>query len=282
MMMLDKELEKFYEIFPWPEDIHSEEGAKRYIKALVQFKKLIEHSWISSLLSLKDHLRVIDICGGSGVGGIAFTKILKESGKDVELTIVDLRETALKKAEEFSKFELGFNALTLKMDVLKLYELNRTYDVCLMYGLSAPHFNPFQMCILLASVSKILTSDGVFIMNESDRIYTVFFIRGYQHVLPEISKEKIVISLHKSYDRLTGTFKRLIINMLSKDVTEMNFYFWGLAELMAITWLLFSDVDFVSDEERPYEGFILAHKPRKNINVNDLINLPMVLRNVMK
>jgi hypothetical protein len=198
----------------------------------------------------------------------------------VELTCLDLREDALKKAEEFSKLELGFNALTLKMDILKLYELNKTYDVCLMYGLSAPHFNPFQMCILLASVSKILTDDGILILDEADRIYGIFFLRGYQLVLPEISEEKIVISLHKSYDWITGTFKRLIVSLLSKDVAEIDLYFWNLAELMAMAWLIFNDVDFISEERRPYEGFIIAHKPRRNINVNDLTNPPTVLKNI--
>ncbi|MGC8949316.1 MAG: methyltransferase domain-containing protein [Thermoprotei archaeon] len=279
---MSKELEKFYEIFLWPENIHSEDGAERYINALTRFKNLVTHSWITSLLSSKDHLRVIDICGGTGIGGIAFAKVLKELGKNVELTIVDLRESALRKAEEFGKLELGFKPITLKAAVLKLHELNKTFDLCLMYGLSAPHFNPFQMCELLVSVSEILTNDGIFIMDEADRTYSIFFMRGYQHVLPEISKEKVVISLHKSYNNITGTFKRLIIDLLNKNAIEMDMYFWNLAELMAMAWLLFNDIDFMKDKERPYAGFIIIHKPRKNINANDLINMPTILRNTLR
>lgn len=41
----------------------------------------------------------------------------------------------------------------------------------------------------------------------------------------------------------------------------MDVYFWDIASSIAFAWMFFEDVDYV--QGRPYMGYILAHRPRK-------------------
>jgi len=43
-----------------------------------------------------------------------------------------------------------------------------------MYGLSTPHFNPWQLERLFASVAQVLDDKGIFVVDEFDRRYTIF------------------------------------------------------------------------------------------------------------
>lgn len=274
----DRELEEIYEVMPWPEDPWSEEGKSRYGEALERFKMLITQEWIRSLISNRDRISLIDICGGTGIGGIALAKTLSESGKHIDLTIADLRKSALKKAIKFGK-EIGVDVNVEQLDVLRIHETGKKYDIVLLYGNSTPHFNPWKLVRLLASVSSSISEGGVFIIDEIDKIY-MFLIRGYELVLPEVSKERVVISMHSDYDPITGEIKRLEFDLLKNSRAELPLYFWGLAEIMAITWLFFEDIDFIRDEDSKKgqcRGLIVANKPRRKITPNDLIRNPKIL-----
>lgn len=278
-MSKDRELEDIYRVIPWPEDPWSEEGRSRYEEGLKRFKKLVSHEWISSLASTRNCIRVLDVCGGTGIGGIALAKALMESGKSVELTITDLRKSALRTAIRFSR-EVGVKIRVRQVDALKIHETGEKYDIGLLYGNSAPHFNPWMMVRFIASVSDSITEEGVLILDEVDRIY-MFLVQGYRFVLPdEASKERAVISMHSDYDPITGEIRRLEFDLIKRKRAELSLYFWGLAELMSITWLFFEDIDFLRDEEGrkgQCRGLVLAYRPRRRINPNDFTRLPKAL-----
>ena len=276
---MGKELEDIYGVIPWPEDPWSEEGRTRFEKALKRFDKLTSHEWIGSIVSSRNHVRILDVCGGTGIGGIALAKTLTESGRIVELTITDLRRTALQKALAFSK-ELGIKTRIEQIDALKIHETGEKYDIGLLYGCSTPHFNPWRIVKFLASVSSAITDDGVFVLDEVDRIY-MFLVQGYWLLLPdEASKDRVVISMHSSYDPVRGEIKRLEFDLVKRRKVELPLYFWGLAELMSIAWLFFEDIDFLRDEDSmrgQCTGLIVAHKPRRRITPSELANHPRIL-----
>jgi SAM-dependent methyltransferase len=275
----DRELEDIYKVVPWPEDPWSEEGRSRYEDGLKRFKKLVSHEWIGSLASKRNCIRILDVCGGTGIGGIALAKALMESGKNVELTITDLRKSALRTAVKFGK-EIGIKVMVRQVDALKIHEMGEKYDIVILYGNSAPHFNPWRMVRLIASVSDSVNEDGVFILEEVDRIY-MLLVQGYRLVLPdEASKKRTVISIHSDYDPITGEIRRLEFDLMKRKRVELPLYFWGLAELMSIAWLFFEDIDFLRDEKGrrgQCRGLILAHGPRRKINPNDFAYLPKAL-----
>jgi len=57
--------------------------------------------------------------------------------------MLDIRREALEKALDFSLKELGFKAQIQVTDILKPDYLKGKYDIALMYGFSASHFNPW-------------------------------------------------------------------------------------------------------------------------------------------
>ncbi|MGC8932539.1 MAG: class I SAM-dependent methyltransferase [Candidatus Methanodesulfokora sp.] len=127
-------LERMYELFRWPEDIRKSSGRKRYEESLKDLAVIAAHDWIKEVLE-RERVRIVDICSGTGIGGIALAKRIAELGKEVELTFVDLRTEALRKAAEFSKAELGLEARTVDMDARKLYELELEADIALLLSL---------------------------------------------------------------------------------------------------------------------------------------------------
>ena len=90
-------LEELYELGIWPEDPYSEEGKRRFGLALEYMRKLIGHPFIEEV-SRTGVLKVLELCGGTGIGGVAFAKALSEKGVKVDLMITDLRERALEVA----------------------------------------------------------------------------------------------------------------------------------------------------------------------------------------
>ncbi len=87
----------------------------------------------------KKSISLLDVGAGRGIGGVAFTEVLRDMGIECIVDMVDLRRDALKDAEEFAQ-EKGVKARTYVMDALEVYKLGE-YDIVLMYGAILTHFN---------------------------------------------------------------------------------------------------------------------------------------------
>ncbi len=275
---LSEDMSKLYQLTRWPEDPRSEEGRKRYVEALDRFRSLLSHEWFSEILN-RGKVRLVDICGGTGIGGVALSKVLLEAGAEVELTVVDLRVEALEKAKLLSAEELGVEAITDLMDVRELHSLHRKFDLALLYGYSTPHFDPWEMAKLLASVSRSLDDRGLMVVEEQDRQYLIFYRREHRDWLVEdIGPERLLVSVHWGYDHLRGSFKRAILDLFTKEgPIALEVYFWNLAGLMAMSWLFFEDIDFLPYKRGTFNGLILAKGPRRKLEPED-IRKPRVLR----
>ena len=264
-------MERLYRLYPWPEDPYTIEGRKRYEESLNMFKNVVEHEWFKSLIESKSKLRIVDLCGGTGIGGVALSKVVVDNLKlDVELTVVDLRKSALDTARRFAKDTLGYEIRTLIHDVREEFSIETYYDVALLWGLTTPHFSPWDFIKVLANTAKILKQVSLFIYDEVDRIYTIYYLIGYKEVLPEVGNDKLTLTLHRNREFKTGYMVRLIVDLLTRDYTEMKAYFWDLASSAAFTWIFFKDVDFIP-VQRPYRGIIIARNPRKNINLSEFV-----------
>ncbi len=265
---LSRALERFYEIYTWTDDISSEEGWRRFNRELEWFRKLVQHKWVEDVIGSKDRIVVVDLCGGGGFGGIGLAKVLTESrGVDVDLMVVDLRRKALEKALENSRRILGFEARTVYADVTRLYKTQPQLraDIALLHGLTTPHFDPWDMIRLAASTAKILQENGVFVVDEVDRVYKVFYQIGYKEVLTESTGDRVVLGIHLGYDPRRGMFKRLVYDLETNEKARLDAYFWNIAGVAAILWVFFRDVDFV-ELGSSIRGFILAKTPRNNID----------------
>ena len=276
---MGEDLSRLFRIVPWPEDPYTEEGRRRYEKAKEKFRGLLKHDWLSELVQSRDTVRILDVCGGTGIGGVALAKILREDGKSVELTVLDLRMDALRVAERFGSEELG-GVSVVQSDATRLAELGLRADLCLIYGFSTPHFNPWSMVRLLANLADVLSEDGLLLVEELDRVYTVFYRTGYKEWLPEgVSEDRLFVTIHSGYDFRKGVFKRAAIDLKSGEGPVIHeVHFWGLASLTAMAWIFFEDVDIVEEKGRPWVGFVLARRPRRKLRPADFEGTPRALR----
>ncbi len=278
-MSAENIIKNLYALDVWPMDPYSKRGQERFRKGIEVFNKLMKHDWLQKLVK-KGKIRIIEICAGTGIGGVALAKALEENNVNTQLLLTDIREDALKLGAKWGTQVLGKKVEYLRIDARKVHELGRKFDIALMYGFSSPHFDPWDMLRLQASISECLADDGILIMDEGDRIYSIFYIRGYANILPErIDEQKTVLSLHAGYDFVRGTFSRAYIDLKNPSkVVLVKHYFWGLAELMAIIWMFFYDVDFF--ELRQGAGLILGHRPRRKIRIADLNIPPRVFKSI--
>jgi len=283
MKKYDELLKSFYKVFGFPEDPRSKLGSQRYEKAIKKFQVVVNHDWFKDLIQKKRKIKILELCSGMGIGGVALAKVLSEKNIHVDLILTDLRDDALEIAKEWGSKEIGKEVQIINVDAKEIHTLKTKVDIILMYGLSAPHFSPWDMVRLLASASEALVDDGLIIMEESDRIYRIFYQRGYKEVLPErVDNEKMVITVHAGYNMVRGTFNRAVMDLVSRSKpVVLEAYFWGLAELMTFTWLFFKNVDFIKDPEgNVTQGFIVAIKPRRKIPPTMLRKNPKILRTI--
>ena len=273
---MSKVLDKAYEIVDWKDDPWSQSGRTRYLEALKRFEKLIKHPWFSTLLE-KSIVKVIDIGAGRGIGGIAFARTLEEHGVKYELYLVDIREKALHDAKRFAGEE-GVNVKTYVMDARRIHELGfKNIDLALMYGAILAHFNEWDLPKLFNSTSMILGDDGLLLLEEVDRDH-ILYTRGYKDLLVEsIGGDKITLSIHKRYDRVTGSYYRLFINLLRKEMVEVPINFRSIAQIASMLWLFMEDIDVI-EVVKNFLYYIIGYKPRRRFNITDLSIEPRVLK----
>jgi predicted O-methyltransferase YrrM len=269
-------LRDFYGLKLWPMDPMSIDGRRRFDEAINYFRSMVDHDFIKTLLSGKERVDVLEVCGGTGLGGVALAKVLIERGYNVSLLVTDIREEDLDKVslwlDDVDMLELRTEAC----DVLEVHRLGRVFDMVLMYGESTPHFSPWDMVRLLSSISSVVSDDGVFILEDVDRRYNIFYLMKYKDVISGESRDKgVYLDMHVGYDAVRGVFKRSFITLPAlKGPINMELYFWGVAELGALMWLYFSDIDIVR-HDRLY--FIVGRYPRRRFHPEDLSILPKVV-----
>ncbi|MEM3957998.1 MAG: class I SAM-dependent methyltransferase [Thermoproteota archaeon] len=260
-------LSKFYSLFPWPEDPYSEHGRKRYEDALKDMEILVSSRTLQNLVEKKT-VKVLEACGGTGIGGVALSKVLMSRGVSVDLLVTDLRGEALETAERFGYEETGCKVRTALMDAREINRIGEKFNLVLLYGLSTPHFNPWDFVRLLSSAGEALNDDGFLAVEEVDRRYSIFLTAGYKWALYEAFDEtKPVISFHAGYDLKSGMVKRVFWNFKGEPLS-MELYYWGFAELACLTWVFFKDVDLVGLGRA--RGFIVGVSPRRLLKPEEL------------
>ncbi len=277
--MISEELSRLYNLLGWPGDPYTREGRARYEETIKEAEKILNHEWLSAILKGKDSVRILDVCGGSGIAGAAFAKALKERGVEPEVIVIDLREEALSVARKFIEDETGVKPETLALDVTRMHDANLNADLAVLWGLSTPHFSPWDLMRVVSGVASNLAVDGILVIEEVDRHAGIFLANRYQYVMPElVSEGKVTVSVHEGRDPRTGLVSRVLVDLTSGETVRLKVYFWDIASVAAITWAFFKDVDFIPGKSSRY-GYIMAKWPRDALRPNELLGAePRLLR----
>jgi len=276
------ELEELYSLLKWNSNPRTAEGKCRIFEILENMKKVLEHEWIKNIVGTRKKVRIVDLCSGGGVAGFALARLLVDRGVEVSLTLVDLRRKELFDGWLYAKEvfpEVEIDAVAL--DVKDIEKLGKSFDIALIWGLSLPHFSPWDFLKLLNAVRKCLSSDGILMIEECDRFVTIFGSIGYRYVIPEGRSEKPVVSIHNGYDYVTGMCRRIVVDLSTGRYVHASVcVLWTIPFIASFVWMFFEDIDVIDLSMR--EGVrtvVLGCRPRKGIDLDFVSrNVPTILR----
>lgn len=269
-----KEIDQHYNTYNWPDDPASPAGLAYYKKAIAAMTKLLKDKCIKDLKEKNRPIRILEICAGCAYGGIALSKLLLDSGLTIELYATDIRPEPLRSAKKFADDILHQEIHTIEADIFELPAIDEPFDICLMYGLSTPHFNPWEMVVLLNKMSSLLQKNACMIVHEIDRRFTDFIENNYQNLsLVEGHDDNVLVSIHHGYDILKGTSKRQYYGLKKQIVpTSIDSYTWGVAESGAFMWTVFEEVKVVNVSKFRY--LLVGKIPRVKVMNKDELKLP--------
>jgi predicted RNA methylase len=261
---------------------------RRFETAINVFTFLLKKHAFLKHLARKDKLRIIDVAAGTGIAGAALAYVAASQNKLVELIVTDARSSDLPLVHGWLKKSQGVYVKTIVSDATNLYESLKDYgnyfDVAILWGLSSPHFDPWKMARIYASVSYLLSDKGTMVLEEVDRVLNIFYKVGYKDFLPQVTQEggKTIVSVHLGYNIISGTFQRAYYILPGfREVSKLSVRLWDIAGISALGWMFFRDVDIVGPDNHKVQGgnyVILLTSPRRSIEPYDLSEEPSMLK----
>lgn len=254
-------LEELYRYLHWRMDSEDERAVLRFRRIVEVFEKLKNKGL------LPDKPRVLDICAGTGIAGVAMAKAANAKA----LTVLDAREEDLEKVEKWIEIaDLDLKPDIIVGDARNVAELADEHDIALLWGLTMPHFDAFDAVKLFAGVASILSDDGMFLLEESDRVYEIFYRVGYKDMLVETRTDEYTpISVHEGYDPIRGVFKRTYYKLPGfEKVTEQEHRLWDLASQLSLGSIFFREYKAITPAEHGVSGIstvLYFRRPRKRI-----------------
>ncbi|ASJ06454.1 class I SAM-dependent methyltransferase [Thermococcus pacificus] len=234
-------------------------------RARERFGELLK--FFESLEWLPRNGRVLDLCAGTGIAGVA---LAKATGAKL-LTVLDARSDDLELAREWLEVA-GINPelRTVQGDAREAAKLAGEHDVAVLWGYTMPHFDPFDAVKLFANVALVLSDDGVFMIEDMDRVYWILYRAGYREFLIEGRKgDHTIASMHEGYDILRGTFKRGYYLLPGfRKVSTVDFHYWDIATQLAIGSVFFREYELIGREEHGVGGvgkILVFKKPDKKV-----------------
>jgi ubiquinone/menaquinone biosynthesis C-methylase UbiE len=256
-------LEELYRYLNWRMNPADERARERF-KRITEFFESISDR-------LPHGSRVLDICAGTGVAGVALAK-----ATDAELlTVLDARKDDLGLAREWLRIaEINPKLKLVQGDAREVAKLVGEHDVAVLWGYTMPHFDPFDAVKLFANVATILSDDGVFMIEDMDRVYGILYRTGYKDFLVEGQRENhTIVSIHEGYNIRRGTFRRgYYILPGFKKISDVDTHYWDLATQLALGGVFFREAELLSGREHGVGDVLFFKKPRKGIAREILID----------
>ncbi|WP_461862867.1 class I SAM-dependent methyltransferase, partial [Thermococcus sp.] len=153
-------LEELYRYINWRMDPEDERARERFSRITEFFESIREQ--------LPQGGRVLDLCAGTGIAGAALAKATNAK----LLTLLDARKEDLEKAGEWLRIaEISPELRLVRGDAREAASLIGEHDIAVLWGYTMPHFDPFDAVKLFANAALTLSNDGIFMIEDGDRVY---------------------------------------------------------------------------------------------------------------
>lgn len=158
--------------------------------------------------------KVLDLCCGGGI----FIEALLRRGFDV--VGVDILT---------GQIRLAPRDCVICGDASCLGLTANTFDAVLFVGNNLPHFSLSSFSRVAEEARRVLKSNGIMIVGYVDIVRMI--LENYKKILVHETKGTEIVSIDAGYDSDNGFFRRLMLNLRSKDEFSLEVYIWG-------TWMV--------------------------------------------
>ena len=252
-------LEELYRYINWRMNPEDERARERFSRIAEFFESISDE--------LPHEGKVLDICAGTGIAGAALAKATNAK----LLTLLDARKEDLEKAGEWLRIAgISPKLRLVQGDAREAASLVGEHDIAVLWGYTMPHFDPFDAVKLFANAALTLSNDGIFMIEDGDRVYGILYRAGYRNFLIEGRRENCTIaSMHEGYDVVRGTFKRgYYILPGFKKISTVEFHYWDIATQLAIGSVFFREYKLIRRNDHRVEGVgdvLIFKKPKRKI-----------------
>ena len=280
ILMVKKDVEnldKLYSVLKWTYHPYREEDESeaQYRKYVENFDLLMRRGFFEHIVK-RGRASILDVFAGYGHGGIALANVLMEKGVEVSLVFVDLREDAVRVSVEYAREKGISNVESVLYDALRIDELRKKFDLVIECGSSLTHVSSWDFIRFLSSVARCLSPMGLVVLEELDRMQSIFLGTGYEKSLrfERCREGYFMTSIHSGYDYKTGMVRRIYFDLGGKvRPTETWLRFWDISVLASFVWVFFEDVDIVETKSRSIY-FVVGVKPRSELLKIDFRSKP--------
>jgi len=171
----------------------------------------------SAGIELPKNARILCLMAGSCIEGIAFAKVY-----DADVTCIDLQERLLAKGlKEAKRRKLKLHVV--RGDVREPSKLvTGKFDLVTVLGQPLPHIGIFDFDQTISGVKKLISKNGVFLIDQSDLIFRI--LPQYRDAMTH-NLEPPVFSIHNTLNARHGYFERLFYSRTKHDVYKT--YLWA-------------------------------------------------------
>jgi len=206
-----KELFEHYETFAQMYSISTEIGRKR----VDQLAKLL-----GDYLNLPEKALVLDVGCAGGVSTLAAIKSgFRAVGMDFRFDAIDEGK------KNFEKENLP--AFFVCADARKMPFKESAFDAAIFLFNPLPHWSMEDFLAICRQTEAVLKEGGVCFIEFHDFLQTIFDGKWRETLVETIPKDRVVISIQKSFNTNDGTSERFVVNIENSQVRATTMHLWG-------------------------------------------------------
>ncbi len=289
--LVSNPLEELYKYLNWPMRPGEEAAEIRFWAAVDFFEEQLKTHPGFEGIRRRNTIRILDVCSGTGIGGVAAAKAFVDQGYKVFLVALDKRRNDLVYVEKWLEYagikeKVSYTTQVGAGEEAPLYFKDK-FGLIMIWGSSMPHFDPWRAAKMFAGIRELTEPWGTLLVEQWDIAGKLIQYRLFKDILVEggIREDGTgLVSICAKYNVLKGTFERAYYKIPGwMYLFKTENHLWYLSTLATIIWMFYRKIDIKTQkprgEKKPVilRPVLIAWEPRettvpyKDLSIPDIV-----------